>query len=160
MSADSNAIIYARGETDLVGLAIMQAVHGIRKDILLKYYETELFADKSRPVYLCLSLGKKVLEQYPGAIYTGLLVKLGADASGAVDELRGHFQHDMNLDYIQNKSFSKELAQLHNNYLPALALLYKSYQQDHPEEARRWLKMMEKIAEEGGKKDLIKQIIE
>lgn len=123
MSADSNATIYARGLNDLVPLAILQEVHNIRKDIKLRYYSGAPVAMENS--YLCLSLGKEVLAQFPEAGYTGLLVKL--DGSNAGDELISNFENRFATTQLSEKNTGFRSNELRKNYLPAFILLYRHY---------------------------------
>jgi hypothetical protein len=123
MSADSNATIYARGLNDLVPLAVLQEVHNIRKDIKLRYYPGAPAATENS--YLCLSLGKDVLAQFPGAGYTGLLVKL--DGSNAGDELIKNFETRFVVTQLSGKTTPFRYNDLQKNYLPSLIFLYRYY---------------------------------
>jgi hypothetical protein len=125
MSADSGAVIYARGLNDLVPLAIMQNVHGIRKDIQLRYYKGKI----KEGAYLCLTLGSEVLSQYSDAVYTGLLVRKGGDRS--LEELRRHVENDLDLESLDsNDNSDNNIIQLYQNYFPGLILLYQQYKKE------------------------------
>lgn len=125
MSADSNSIIYARGLYDLVPIAILQQVYGIRKDIKLMYYDGKIVDQKN--IYLCLSLGKEIIAQYPNASCTGLLAKLTNVST--FNELKRHIENDFRISKIQEiNNLTKDIAHLYKNYIPSLAMLYKYYQ--------------------------------
>lgn len=122
MSADTNAIIYARGLNDIVPMAILQQVYNIRKDISLKYYNGTIKDEKN--TYLGLSLGKKIITQYPGAACTGLLVKITDEPT--LEELKKHVE-DFKLSELKSINTDEDLAELYKNYLPAFIMLYKYY---------------------------------
>jgi len=143
MSADSNATVYARGLNDLVPMAVLQQVHGVRADIKLRYYDG-VITDKSN-AYLALSLGKDVLAQYPTASCTGLLVRL--DAANGFEEMRRHMENDMKLDELaQVERLPADDGQLYRNYLPALVLMYRYYRPLDAVKAARTKALIEKIA--------------
>jgi len=146
-SADSNAIIYARGLNDLVSMAIMQQVHHIREDIRLKFYDGQTIERKT-PVYLCLSLGKDVLAKYPASFCTGLLVK----TSGKQDpgELEEHFER-FELGFLQgDELLPDDVVQLYRNYLPGFLLLYKYYLATNNDRAGEVKELIYKIAGQSG----------
>ncbi len=148
MSANTNATIYAKGLLDLVPLAVLQQQHHIRKDIRLKYYEGNI--QETENAYLCLSIGKDILLQYPEASFTGLLIKIHAD--NTISELEKHIFSDFDLSNFtsQQLSFSNEVP--NKNYLPAFILLYKYYKQQQKDTVRIE-KMMERITTFYGLKD-------
>jgi hypothetical protein len=147
MSAEDNAVIYARGINDLVPLAVLQHAHGIRKDIRLKYYQDKI--DEKNKVYLCLSLGKEALSGYPNAHYTGLLVKISGPND--IHELEQHIQQDFNFSHLQSTaSVTAKLPELYKNYLPGLILLYKYYKANQYLGAVDLKGLMENIAQKTG----------
>ena len=147
MSANTNAIIYARGIGDLVALAMVQQATNIRKDITLMYYEETV-----RPApntYLCLSIGKDEIAKYPDAYYTGLLVSL--DPAGDFTELKAHISNDFKKDRLNNATFLTEHEKLlYKNYLPSFLLLYKSYENKNAPQAKWLLQKMDFIARQAG----------
>jgi hypothetical protein len=142
MSADSNATVYAQGLNDLVPMTVLQQVHGIRKDIRLQHYETKQVV--SPDAYLCLSLGKEILAQYPKATYTGLLVKAGG-ATG-IDELKKHLTASFTWNFIKTGMITGEAAVLYNNYLPSFILLYRHYKQEGDARAEEIKMIIQRIA--------------
>jgi hypothetical protein len=147
MSADKNASLYAKGINDLVPLAVLQQVYGVRKDVKLKTYEGKIY-DVSQ-AYLALSLGKETLEAYPNAIYTGLLIKLSGDNS--IDELKGHVEKGFDLSYLNDPDqLSPDAAQLYKNYLPSFILLYNYYKKAGDSKAPGMKLMIKKIADAAG----------
>ncbi len=127
MSADSNAVVYARGMSDLIPLAILQEVYKVRTDIRLSFYDVQENTPENGS-YLCLSLGKEVLAAYPSASYTGLLVKISTEP--AFEELKHNLENRMDLSYLQQLNMKDETTvQLHKNYLPPMILLYRYYVQ-------------------------------
>lgn len=147
MSAGRNATVYAKGVNDLVPLAILQQVYGIRKDLRLATYRQSITSDTT--AYLCLSLGKEVLSGYPQAYYTGLLVRLAG--SGPVRELEQHIEKDFDLSYLVNRSpLSQDAALLYRNYLPSLILLYNDYTKTGNVKAQDIRAMIETIAGKTG----------
>lgn len=140
MSANKNATIYARGILDLVPLAVLQQQHNIRRDIHLKYYEGNIYETEN--AYLCLSIGKDVLQQYPGASYTGLLIKI--NTNNTISELEKHLFSDFDLSNFTNDNLSFSKAVPNKNYLPSFLILYKYYQQQN-KDTKRLQKMIDKI---------------
>ncbi len=140
MSANADATIYARGILDLVPLAILQQQHNIRKDIHLKYYEGDI--QERENAYLCLSIGKEILIKYPDASYTGLLIKI--KSANTINEMEKHIFSDFDLSNFTNDNlgFSNEVP--NKNYLPALHILYKFYQQNQ-KDTKPVFKLIEKI---------------
>lgn len=156
MSANTNAVIYARGIGDLVGLAMVQQATNIRKDITLKYYEEGM--DLEPNAYLCLSLGREVIAKYPNAYYTGLLVSL--NPAGDFTELSNHISNDFKkerLDYAV--ALTEPEKHLYKNYLPSFLLLYKSYENKNAAQAKWLMQKMEFIAKQAGiSEELYKQL--
>lgn len=140
LSAGQNATVYAKGLNDLVPLAVLQQVYGIRKDLQLKYYEGPV---NEANAYLCLSLGKEVLQQYPNAEYTGILVKMG-NAETALESTE--IPEKYNLHYLKNASSLSEAEKLiYKNYLPSFIILYKSYVNQNDKKAQEWKSIIEKL---------------
>jgi len=145
-SADSNAVIYARGQNDLVPLAQLQQAYGYRKDIRLSYYRDNAIMDATRPSYLCLSLGAGVLKRYTArGCYTGLLMRVsGSDTA----ELLKHYPH-FNLDYLQRMATDATSSAMGQNYLPALIQLYRYYAPLDPAKATTLRDLILRIAGKG-----------
>ncbi|HRB31040.1 MAG TPA: hypothetical protein PK872_05975 [Ferruginibacter sp.] len=123
MSATQGAFIYANGIADLVALAMVQA-GGIRKDIELRYYDAPVIQKEN--AYLCLSLGRDIIRNYPKAFYTGLLICL--DEAKDFTEMKDHIENDFKFSFIsQERKLAADEIPLYKNYLPSLILLYKSY---------------------------------
>lgn len=156
MSAGTNAVIYAKGVNDLVPMTILQQVYGVRKDIQLETYDEHLKNEEN--AYLCISLGKDVLAKYPQATYTGLLVKISGDYSG--NELKGHFENDLDLSIIKNNDpVSTEAVQLYKNYLPSFILLYNYYKKTGNAAAAGIKSLIEQIAGNAGVLEEINKLI-
>lgn len=133
MSADSNAVIYARGLNDLVPMAVLQQVYNTRKDIRLKYYNNKI--ENAANTYLCLSLGKEIIAQYAAASCTGLLVKISSGST--FSELREHVENDFDLSQlILAKNYGSDLAELYKNYLPSFIILHKYYSTTNTKKAQ------------------------
>lgn len=155
MSAAPNGIIYAKGLNDLVPLAIMQNVYGIRKDIELKYYEGKA---PEADAYLCLSLGKEVLEQYPQAAYTGLLVKVNTASAGAENAI--HLTKNFSLKTLKSIStLNEEEKLIYRNYLPSFLILYKNYKAKNDPHAKEWKEITEKLASLTGTVETVNQLL-
>ena len=155
MSAAPNGVIYARGLNDLVPLAIMQNVYGIRKDIELKYYEGKA---PEADAYLCISLGKEVLEQYPQAAYTGLLVKVNTDSAGAENAI--HLTKNFSLKILKSIStLNEEEKLIYRNYLPSFLILYKDYKAKNDPHAKEWKEITEKLAGLTGTVEAVNQLL-
>lgn len=156
MSANSNAIIYARGIGDLVALAMVQQATNIRKDITLKYYEEGLPFEPN--AYLCLSIGKEEIAKFPDAYYTGLLVSL--NPAGDFTELSNHISNDFKKERLDKaENLTEQEKQLYKNYLPSFLLLYKSYENKNTAQAKWLLQKMEFIARQAGiSEELYKQL--
>lgn len=155
MSADSNATIYAQGLNDLVPMAVLQQVHGVRQDIRLQHY------DRARPVspgaYLCLSLGKEIISRYPQAAYTGLLVKTGG--TPGIHELKSHVE-TFTWDFLKTGAITGEVAALYSNYLPSFILLYRHYKQEDQVKATEIKTIIERIANSTGARSTIDTLLE
>ena len=156
MSANTNAVIYARGIGDLVALAMVQQATNIRKDITLMYYEEPVIPAPN--TYLCLSIGKDEIAKYPVAYYTGLLVSL--DPAGDFTELKNHISNDFTKERLNNATIlTGHEKQLYKNYLPSFLLLYKSYENKNAPQAKWLLQKMDFIARQAGiSEELYKQL--
>lgn len=144
-SALPNSVVYAQGLNDLVPMAILQQVHGVRKDLLLKWYDGHAETGS----YLCLSLGAEILRHYQEAVYTGLLVRNGAVTDPA--ELATNLLQKFNWAYLSQDVFPDDDAvRLQRNYLPALLSLYKSYDGDLAEEKAVVYKRIQLVAARTG----------
>lgn len=151
-SAPDSAIIAAMGENDLVPLAMVQQTLRIRTDVRLVYY-TPAVAVQYKNVYLCLSLGETVLQQYKDASFRGLLLNIsGSNQTGNAGNI---MPAGVDLDYLHNGSFNGPVAQLNNNYLPSLLLAYRYCKKNGLQEAERYKQLIIKIAREGGKENTI-----
>jgi hypothetical protein len=142
MSADSNAVIYAKGLNDLVPMAVLQQVHGIRKDISLQYYTGNTVTGTN--AYLCLSAGSDAIAKYPDAVYTGLLVKI--KGTGSV-ELQKNISERFRLQYLDGQTdLPYDIASLYKNYLPGFLLLYRTYKNNGDARAEKLRSQVLKIA--------------
>jgi hypothetical protein len=142
MSADSNAVIYAKGLNDLVPMAVLQQVHGIRKDISLQYYTGNNITTSN--AYLCLSAGSDAIAKYPEAVYTGLLIKIKGNESG---ELQKNISNRFKLQYLDGQTYlSADIANLYKNYLPGFLLLYRNYKTNGDARAEKLKAQILKIA--------------
>ncbi len=151
MSAGQQATIYARGLNDLVPMAVLQQVYGVRKDVHLKYYEGSA-AENS---YLCLSAGKDELTKYPNAIYTGLLIKLGSE-----EELKKHYESNLSFARLDaTAALSADEAIVYKNYLPAFILLYRMYKKSNDPQLPLLEKRLRKLAQLTATGDKIDQLI-
>jgi hypothetical protein len=146
MSVGKNGTVYARGLNDLVPMAVLQQQFNIRRDIRLRYYNDTISATENS--YLCLSLGKEVLDKYPLASYTGLMVKLDKGEK-SVDELLDHV-NDFDLSALQNDVWAGEETALYKNYLPGFILLYNRYRADKPGWSVTMYQMILRIARQAG----------
>jgi hypothetical protein len=157
MSADSNATIYGRGLNDIVPMAILQQVYNVRKDIHLRYYTG--YTKETGHTYLCLSLGRESLSQYPQAAYTGLLVKLAGDPG--IDELKKHTEYDFDLHELETEVHpATDIDQLYKNYLPGFILLYKNYRQSGNRRAEKIKEYINKIAGNAGIEEVIMDLLD
>lgn len=151
-SAPDSAIIAAMGENDLVPMAILQQVLNMRPDVRLVYYSPTVI-EQYKNVYLCLSLGETVLQQYKDASFCGLLLNIsGKKVEGNPGNI---LPAGIDLDYLQTGNFDLQTAQLNNNYLPALLLAYRYHKKNGSAEAERYKQLIIKIAREGGKENTI-----
>lgn len=156
-SAPDSAVIAAMGENDLVPMAMLQQVMNIRPDVRLVYY-TSTTAQQYRNVYLCLSLGENVLQQYKNASFHGLLLNIsGKNEAGTPENI---LPAGVDLDYLQTGSFNTQVAQLNNNYLPSLLLAYRYYKKNNSGEAGRYKQLITKIAGEGGRTNIILPLLD
>jgi hypothetical protein len=162
-SADDSAIVYARGEHDLVPMAMLQYIHGVRTDIQLRYYSDLLPAhektgNNTRGHYLCLSTGSDVLAMQQDMQLTGLLALRTQDTAYAARLLQQSLQN-MQLSYLVEQNFSGTLAELHCNYLPAFIRIYQYEQQINAAGVMRYRLRIEKIAQEGGRLHIVRQYL-
>lgn len=145
MSADSNAVLYAKGLGDLVPLAVLQNVYGIRKDISLRYFTGNTTAAANN--YLCLSTGAAAMTKYPESIYTGLLIKLSGGESSELQENVERFK----FTYLESVSYLPyDVAIMYKNYLPGFILLYRHYKNNGDNKAERIKTSILKIANSAG----------
>lgn len=152
-SAPDSAVIAAMGENDLVPMAIQQQVNGIRPDVRLVYYQPSV-ALQYKKLFLCLTLGENILSAYrQNASFRGLLLDVSGEKNTTNPEEL--FIPIVNMNYMKMGVFTGTLAQLHNNYLPSLILAYRYYKKINSETAERYKKLIEKIAREGGKENVI-----
>ena len=155
MSAEKNADIYAKGLHDLVPMLVLQQVYQVRRDIHLRYYEDEVI--ETGNTYLCLSLGQDLLQKFPDAGYTGLLVKAGDKTS--FPELEKHLLH-FSLSYLQTATgLPADEKLIYRNYLPSIILLYKNYKTKNDPKADRWKQILLKLAEMTETGETINKII-
>lgn len=141
-SAATGAIIYAKGLGDLAPMAILQQVYGIRKDIRFAYYD-EKITDTSN-AYVCLSAGKEIIGQYPGAGYTGLLIRISGNETG-VELVR----HSAAFSFHQLRTLEQlngEEKMIYKNYLPAMILIYRFYKNNNVAAAGEWMELIHKTA--------------
>lgn len=152
-SAPDSATIVAMGENDLVPMALLQQTKNIRTDVRLVYYEPGV-EKRYNKVHLCLTLGEEVLNQYrqQGA-FRGLLLQLN---NGELNNsIQSVIPAAVSLDYLLGNTFTGEMAQLHNNYLPGLLLAWRFCQKNNMPETSRYRQLIEKIAREGGKINIV-----
>jgi hypothetical protein len=148
-SAAAGATIAASGENDLVPLALMQMVHGIRPDITLQYLRPGTLQNNG--VYVCLSSGSDLLKTYQNRLaFSGLLAKCIPENTAVTPGLP-LVADQLSLGYLEQQVFSGLPATLHNNYLPALLLAYKNYYTGNKLRAEYYKKLILKIAAEGGR---------
>lgn len=134
MSASGNAVIYAKGLSDLAPMAVLQQVYGVRKDIRFRYYE-QTITDTAN-AYICLSAGKEIIGAYPNAAYTGLLVRIAGNGTPGEPESKAGLFKLTQLKSVQSLSEDEKL--ILRNYLPSFVLLYKSYKTNHSPVAEEW----------------------
>jgi len=166
VSAAPDAKIYGKGLTDLAPMAILQQVYNIRPDIELKYYEGEI--RNSANTYICLSAGKEIIERYPDADYSGLLINLSY--SGLLINLSSQ----NNMEAVENslKYFSlqklltavtltEEESGFYKNYIPSFVLMYKwSKNMQQLDKAEKWKNYLQKIGTLTGSTKAIEKAIE
>ena len=156
MSADSNATIIARGINDLIPMAILQDVYGVRNDVKLQHAD---YTNESDNVYYCLSMGRQAIENISGASYTGLLVKQSAKQTGS--ELINLIENKFDLAYLQKLSRLDDLSkQLHRNYFPSLLILYRYYKAGNDERMEQLKNIIVHLAKLTGEEKRIEQAIE
>lgn len=155
MSAGSNATLYARGLNDLVPVAIIQQVYGIRRDVLLKYYEGKVDGDAGD--YLFLSLGKEVIGQFPNSVFSGLLVKLDVDEEPVVLK---DVMEQFSLSFLENAVALPEDEQMvFRNYLPSFIVYYKQLKKSNDPEAELWKSRIMKLGSLTGTAETVKKLI-
>lgn len=156
MSADSNATIIARGMNDLIPMAILQDVYGVRNDVKLQHAD---YTNESGNVYFCLSMGREAIENISGASYTGLLVKQYGEQTGS--ELINLIENKFDLAYLQKLSRLDDLSkQLHRNYFPSLLILYRYYKAGNDERMEQLKNIIVHLAKLTGEEKRIEQAIE
>lgn len=143
MSATNNATIYAKGLSDLAPMAVLQQVYGVRKDIHFRYYEQPI--TDTANAYICLSAGKDIIQGYPNAGYSGLLVKVsGNQTSRELQQQAGTFK----LTQLKNiQKLDDDEKQVFKNYLPSFILLYKSYKANNSPAAQEWKQLALKVGQ-------------
>lgn len=155
MSARPNAVIYAKGLTDLAPMAILQQVFGVRKDIRFRYYEQPV--TDTGNAYICLSAGKEIIEAYPGAGYSGLLVKLsGKQTTKELQEQVSRFSFTRLQSLASLNEAEKEI---YKNYLPSFILLYRACKTGNDPAAGKWKTLIEKIAGLTGSLDTVQKMM-
>jgi hypothetical protein len=150
MSADKDAVIYAKGLFDLVPLAVLQQQFNVRKDIQLKYYEGKI---NERNSYLTVSSGKDILSDYPKASYTGLLIK--TNSPNSIKELEKHVADFDFSVFNSDENWNTEETAMYKNYLPSFILLYKYYYRNKNEKSLQIKNMIMKIAARAGIEDTV-----
>ncbi|RYY71452.1 MAG: hypothetical protein EOO13_03075 [Chitinophagaceae bacterium] len=155
MSAPLHARIYAKGLTDLAPMAILQKVHGIRPDIQLKYYE-QTITDTAN-AFICLSAGREIIEAYPNAGYSGLLIGVSkSESSGLLKQRATFFKLDQ-LKMINQLEDSEK--SIYRNYLPSFLLLYKAARANNESGAVEWKDMLLKIGKLTGSLDAVNKML-
>jgi len=152
MSAEKNATVYAKGLNDLVPLAVLQQVYGIRQDINLRYYEDVLVADG----YLCLSLGKETLAKYPEALYTGLLIKTKKTEGFSLEKTLERFSFQY-LDAVNSLNDEDKL--IYRNYLPSMIIQYKNYLEHNDSKASAVKSRIDHLAVLTGTTEMVKNLL-
>lgn len=155
MSADANAMIYAKGLTDIAPMAVLQQVYGIRKDIHFRYYEEKITDGNN--TYVCLSAGKDIIRQYPGAAYTGLLVKISGDQTpGVLKKIAASFR----LSELTNlQSLDENEKAIYHNYLPFFILQYRSCKAINDPAAENWKQYALKTGRLTGSSETVNKIL-
>ena len=154
MSADKDAVIYAKGLNDIAPLAILQNVYNVRRDIKLKYFEGTI--QDSVNAYLCLSLGKEIISDFPNGVYTGLLVKLNTPENSQELDIQRNFKFSILKDM---GNLSGEEKQIYKNYLPSFILLYKKLSKANSKTAEEWKLMIEKLGLVTGMKESVEKLL-
>ncbi len=154
MSAGKDAVIYAKGLNDIAPLAILQNVYNIRPDIKLKYFEGNI--PDSVNAYLCLSLGKEIISDFPNGVYAGLLVKLNTPEHSEELDIQKNFKFSILKD-LGNLSDEEKL--IYRNYLPSFIILYKKLSKESSNSAGEWKTMIEKLALVTGMKESVDKLL-
>jgi hypothetical protein len=153
-SAPANATILARGENDLVPLALLQEIWQVRTDIKLKYFDENKVVNTGE--FLCLSLGQQELEMYrtKGRI-TGLLLEAFPLQDSAYRQQV--WPAAIETDYLEKEIFYGIQAQLHKNYLPGLLLLYKHFFRLNDDRKEKYKNIILKIGTEAYIREQVQQ---
>jgi len=106
----------------------------------LKFYEE---THPPATGYLCLSVGKAIIGQYPSARYSGLLVNLAGDSPSLQKNLEENFSWK-EFDALSTLSEADKI--LYQNYLPAMILLYKNYLAANNVRSAVWKLRLDKLA--------------
>ncbi len=156
MSAGNNGIIYAKGISDLAPMAVLQQVYGIRKDVRFRYYE-QTITDTAN-AYICLSAGKDILQDYPAAGYSGLLIKISGRQS--VTELQ-QMVTSFNLARLRSvQKLEEDEKLIYKNYLPSFILLYRQYKANNDlAEAEDWKMLAQKTGRLTGSTDTVNKML-
>ncbi|MFT3980572.1 MAG: hypothetical protein QM687_08895 [Ferruginibacter sp.] len=155
MSAGPDALLYGKGLTDLAPMAVLQQVYGVRKDVQLKYYDGPVTANSN--AYICLSAGKEIIESYPGAGYSGLLIQLaGQTDAPALEKCLGNFSL-AKLETLQQ--LAQEDIPFYSNYIPSFVLLYKFLKKNNNPAAVQWKARLEKLAALTGTTSAIEKVL-
>lgn len=153
MSAGNNGIIYAKGISDLAPMAVLQQVYGIRKDVRFRYYE-QTITDTAN-AFICLSAGKDILQQYPAAGYSGLLVKVSGNAE--LQQAAASFKL-VQLRAAERLGEDEKL--IYKNYLPSFILLYRQCKANNkPTEAADWMMLAQRTGRLTGSIDTVNKML-
>ena len=154
MSADSNAIIYAKGLNDLVPLAILQNVYNIRTDIKLKYFDENI--KERENVYLCISLGKEIISKYSNGVYSGLLLRL----NGSQDFMEPNPEKVFKLSSLLHlNNLTEEELLMYRNYLPSFILHYNKLLKANDKDAVSWRDIIMNLGIQTGMQNSVETIL-
>jgi len=125
-----------------------------------------IFQHTERPVYINVTLPKKIRDNYRDVLYTvGLAFKYSVEAFDNMATLKNNYENKFLTDYLRmGFSYDKSVTVLNSlnvNYLPAFVSLYKHYMRGEEEAKAEQLKqVIYNIGAASGREDEVAKVLE
>jgi hypothetical protein len=125
-----------------------------------------MFTHSDRPVYVNVTLPKKIRDNYQDVLYTiGLAFKFSPEPFDNITMLKNNYENKFLTDYLRmGFSYDKSVSVLNSmnvNYLPAFISLYKHYiKSENNDQADNIREVIQNIGEASGRQEEIAAIIE